>query len=403
MVAAENGYQIMPGGLSRCSPEKGSSIVSNQEGGIAKDTWVETNIQSKPTPLHKIDLNQKALLPSRAAENLFWVGRYTQRVVRSSRFIRIALRNLSQTGYNKAESDSLALLTLLTTVTHITGTYPGFTADDDLTTDTILKEIHELICNPEKEGSIVFTVNNLLHATYAVRDKWSVDNWRIIDEIENVKRRLEALEPGSIRHVFSLLDQLNMGLLSFLESNRQSMYRGEGWIMYRIGQFIEEITLELIQYRSILTLDCDESTEFQMLEALLVSNQSLSNYRSVYRTYFDIAPAIDLLFLNKENPISILSQFEQLVKYLEQLPQRKHETQQRELPDMAFDCYSKVRLIKVDKLLQVDPETGTRKALDDLCDSLSTQVTNISVKLSALYFSHSVYQSQGRDPFQIEV
>lgn len=402
MVAGQNGYEIMPGGLSRCSPEKGSLIVSNQEGGIAKDTWVETNLKVTQTTLHKLDLNQKALLPSRAAENLFWVGRYTQRVVRSSRFIRIALRNLAQTGYSDSETESAGLRTLLNTVTHLTGTYPGFTADEELTTDGILKEIYQLICNPEKAGSILFTVNNLLRATYAVRDKWSVDNWRIIDEIENVKRRLEALEPGSIRHVFSLLDQLNMGLLSFLESNRQSMYRGEGWTMYRIGQFIEEISLELTQYRSILTLDADEGTEFQMLEALLVSNQSLSNYRSVYRTYFDIAPAIDLLFLNKENPISLLSQFEQLVKYLEQLPKRKGEAHS-ELANIAFDCYGRVRLIKVDSLLKVDKETGIRKELDTLCETLSDQVAEISVKLSAIYFSHSVYQSQGRDSFQLEV
>lgn len=403
MVAAQNGYEIMPGGLSRCSPEKGSLIVSNQEGGIAKDTWVETNTKISPAALHKIDLNQKALLPSRAAENLFWVGRYTQRVVRSSRFIRIALRNLGQTGYNPVESDSMALEALLATVTHLTGTYPGFTADEDLSTDKILTGLHQLICNPEKAGSILFTVNNLLRATYAVRDKWSVDNWRIIDEIENVKRRLEVLEPENIRHVFSLLDQLNMGLLSFLESNRQSMYRGEGWIMYRIGQLIEEISLELIQYRNLLTVECDESTEFQMLEALLISNQSLSNYRAVYRTYFDIAPAIDLLFLNKENPISILAQFEQLVKYIEQLPQRKKETHHGELGNLAFDCYSKVRLIQVNSLLKVDPETGVRKELDALCKNLSDQVGSISAKLSGLYFSHSVYQSQGKDSFQFEV
>lgn len=405
MVAAPNGYEIMPGGLTRCSPEKGSLIVSNQEGGIAKDTWVEVPSKVSGVPvLHHPDLNHKALLPSRAAENLFWVGRYTQRIVRTSRFIRIALRNLSQTGYLNNGQETEALRALLTTVTHLTGTYPGFLEDEkDLTADSILTEIHQLICNPEKSGSILYTVNNLLRAMYAVRDRWSVDNWRIIDEIENVKRRLEVLEPENIRHVFSFLDQLNMGLLSFLESNRQSMYRGDGWMMYRIGQFIEEISLELIQYRTLLSYSFDESSEFQVLEALLVSNQSLSNYRSAYRTYFDIAPALDLLFLNKQNPISILSQLEQLVKYLDQVPQKNKGAHHNELSNLAFDCYSKVRLIDVDKLLVVDEETGVRKELDTLCQNLSDQIAAISIKLSATYFSHSEYQSQGKDSFQFEV
>ena len=272
-----------------------------------------------------------------------------------------------------------------------------------MTSESVLGEIHSLICDPQKAGSILYTVNNLLRATYAVRDKWSVDNWRIVDEIENVKRRLEALEAENIRHVFTLLDQLNMGLLSFLESNRQSMYRGDGWIMYRIGQYIEEISIELTQYRSLLTFAFDETTEFQVLEALLVSNQNLSNYRSAYRTYFDIAPALDLLFLNTQNPISILMQLEQLVNYLERLSQKNGNTHHHELSNIAFACYSKVRLIDVDKLMEVDEETGVRKELDSLCESLITQISALSSRLSAIYFSHSEYHSQGKIGFQFEV
>jgi uncharacterized alpha-E superfamily protein len=260
-----------------------------------------------------------------------------------------------------------------------------------------------LICDPELPGSILFTVNNLLKAMYAVRDKWPVDNWRIIDEIENVKRRVGALEPENIRHVFSLLDQLNMGLLSFLEMNRQSMYRGEGWVMYRIGQLIEELQLELIQYRSLLTMPYEENAEFQVLEALLVSNQNLSNYRSVYRTYFDIAPALDLLLLNKQNPISVVSQLEHLVKYLEQLP-RGSGTADNTLINIAFECYSKVRLVSIEELMKGEKDTGIRIGLDKLCNELNMKIGELSVKLSAAYFSHSTYQQQGpMDNFQFEV
>jgi uncharacterized circularly permuted ATP-grasp superfamily protein/uncharacterized alpha-E superfamily protein len=408
LVAGDTDYEIMPGGLSRCSPEKGSLIVSNQEGGISKDTWVEIRPKkTAPVLLQHADVRRKAVLPSRAAENLFWVGRYTQRVVRTSRFIRIALRNLNQTGYlnnGQEEQEPEAQRELLRTVTFLTGTLPGFMDDTkNRSTDDKLIQIHQLICNPELPGSTLFTVNNLLKATYAVRDKWPVDNWRIIDDIENVKRRLGALEPENIRHVFSLLDQLNMGLLSFLEMNRQSMYRGEGWIMYRIGQLIEELLLELIQYGSLLTVPYEESAELQVLEALLVSNQNLSNYRSVYRTYFDIAPALDLLLLNKQNPISVLSQLEQLLKYVEQLPLQESGSRNNVIINLAFECYSKVRLLSVDQLMEADKDTGIRVTLGKVCDELRDKITELALKLSAAYFSHSTYQAQGKDTFQFEV
>lgn len=407
LVAANGGYEIMPGGLTRCSPEKGSFLVSNQDGGIAKDTWVETAVRGINTSLlHHSDLKRKAVLPSRAAENLFWVGRYSQRVLRTSRFIRIVLRSLTQGGYSMTGQESEATQALLHTITHLTGTYPGFLDDEnkDVKLDDRLNEIHRLICDPSAEGSILFTVNNLLKAMYAVRDRWTVDNWRIIDDIEDASRKLDALEPEGIRHVFSFLDNLNGSLLSFLEMNRQSMYRGEGWLMYCIGQLIEEISLELIQYRALLSFQFDEAVEFQILEALLVSNQNLSNYRSVYRTYFDIAPALDLLFLNRQNPISILSQLEQLLRFVGELPQRDKEAHENLISNLVFECYSKVRLLSVDELLTVDPEVDFRDMLDRTCQELSAKISKLSVNLTAHYFSHSTYQSQGsKDNFKLEV
>lgn len=401
LVAGQNGYEMMPGGLTRCAPEKGSLIVSNQEGGISKDTWIETK-QKGPTPaIHHYDLKRKAVLPSRAAENLFWVGRYAQRVVRTSRFMRMVLRTLSQAGANNQDSE--ALRTLLRTVTHLTSTYPGFIDDEDWSLPKRFDAMHKVICDQSEPGSVISNVNNLMKATYAVRDKWSVDNWRIIDDIENIRRRLAAVEPQNVRHVFSLIDQMNLGLLSFLEMNRQSMYRGEGWIMYRVGQLIEEILLEITQYRSLLTFEGEENVEFQILEALLVSSQSLTNYRSVYRTYFDTAPAIDLLFFNKENPISIISQLEQLVDYMEELPHGR-ERYGNEISNIAFQAYSKVRLTTLDHLTEVDQKSGYRKNLDEFCAELAGLVSQLSARLSAHYFSHSSYRQQGsRNDFQIEV
>jgi len=407
LVGGKAGYEIMPGGLTRCSAEKGSFLVSNQDGGIAKDTWVETTVHAPAAALlHHVDLKRKSVLPSRAAENLFWVGRYAQRVLRTSRFIRIVLRNLSQSGYVNNGQESEAQKSLLHTVTHLTGTYPGFIGEEEevFTVDQRVKEMHNLICNPTQEGSIIHAANSLIKAMYAVRDRWAVDNWRIIDDIENVKRKLALLEPEHIRHVFTLLDQMNGSLLSFLEMNRQSMYRGEGWLMYRIGQLIEEISLELIQYRALLTFQYEESVEFQVLEALLVSNQNLSNYRSVYRTYFDIAPALDLLFLNKQNPISILSQLEQLLKFIDQLPQKQNGDHDSEISNLVFECYSMVRLISIDDLMKMDEELEFRPALDRLCEALSAKISKLSMALTANYFSHSTYQNQGtREGFKIEV
>ena len=292
--------------------------------------------------------------------------------------MRVVVRSLSQAG--SGNQDSEALTALLRTVTHVTGTYPGFIEDDNWSLTQRFEAMHKLICDQNEPASVISNVNNLMKATYAVRDKWSVDSWQIIDDIEDIRRRLAVLEPQNVRHVASLIDQMNLGLLSFLEMNRQSMYRDVGWIMYRVGQIVEEVLLELTQYRSLLTFEYEENTEFQILEALMVSNQSLSNYRSVYRTYFDTAPAIDLMFFNKDNPISVISQLEQLVDYMERLPQSQDRAFNSEISNLAFQSYSKVRLASLDFLTKIDKEEGYRKNLDEFCSDISAQVSKLSVR-----------------------
>ena len=84
--------------------------------------------------------------------------------------------------------------------------------------------------------------------------------------------------------------------------------------MYRMGQVVEELLMELTLFRSLLSQKHDEGSEFHLLETLLLASQNLSTYRSVYRTYVDIGPALDLLFLNSQNPTSILSQLEGLLR-----------------------------------------------------------------------------------------
>jgi len=201
-----------------------------------------------------------------------------------------------------------------------------------------------------------------------------------------------------------LLDQLNIGLLAFSEMSRQAMYRGQSRTMYRMGQVMEDILMGLTLYQSLLAYEKEENVEFQLLETLLLASQNLSTYRSVYRTHFEIAPAIDLLFFNNLNPTSLISQFEGLLKYARSLPQKDEGTNDSELARLVFESYSHVKLISVSRLTVADEKTGHRKEFDNFCEKLTEQVSLLFTKLSADYFIHSTYQPQGgQEGFKFEV
>jgi len=134
-----------------------------------------------------------------------------------------------------------------------------------------------------------------------------------------------------------------------------------------------------------------------------LSNQNLSSYRSVYRTTLDIVPVIDLLFLNGQNPTSLFSQLEGLLKYARNLAQKEAGVNDNEISRLVFECYSNVRLADIQEMVMPD-KNGKRIKLDEFCNNLQNQIFNLSMKLNSKYFSHSTYQPQGnKEWFQFEV
>ena len=78
------GWRVLPGGMARVA-SAGQEITSMQRGDSSADVWALTNdsidhttlLQPHLTPDHV--LQRKRMVTSRAAENLFWLGRYTER------------------------------------------------------------------------------------------------------------------------------------------------------------------------------------------------------------------------------------------------------------------------------------------------------------------------------------
>jgi hypothetical protein len=94
---ADGGYSVMPGGLARVATGANTRIISMQRGGASKDTWVLTNGPVSEFTLLKPSIGVRDLvraganLSSRVVENLFWLGRYSERFDDSARMLRVAL------------------------------------------------------------------------------------------------------------------------------------------------------------------------------------------------------------------------------------------------------------------------------------------------------------------------
>ena len=86
-------WSVMPGGFVRIADNVDARAVSLQRGGRTADAWVLSEGPVAETTLlptaERISIRRAAgVLPSRAADNLFWVGRYVERAEATLRLVR---------------------------------------------------------------------------------------------------------------------------------------------------------------------------------------------------------------------------------------------------------------------------------------------------------------------------
>ncbi len=397
-VATEKGYEIMPGGLVRVASSVNNSVVSNQTGGLSKDFWViddkEDNANSRfslITPSHIIG---KGLddLPSLTAENLYWAGRYVGRALSTSRFLRMVLKQMNFTNFNERKPNNQSLDALFRAVTNLTCTFPGFVGEKPI--QDPVAEIYSVILDKNRSGSLSHTMSMFFNAYYSIRNLWSSDMWRVFERINTIWRTIENEKNITNRKLIQTLDQLITRLIAFMGLVEESILIEQGLLLYFIGLQLELSMLNISKCRSLLVVKYNEHIEYEILESLLNSHESLNIYRHSYRSYIKMENVIDLIILDQKYPRSVAFRFNRLNKDLAVLPQSQVTHELSSYEKFIFEGFSKLRLATSVELGKTDEETGLRENLDRLLSELSNLLFQTSLSITTTYFSHSYRQNQ---------
>ena len=189
LTAKDQSYVAMSGGLARID-ETESRLQATKSGGYSKDTWILTGEPDKQVNLWRQPVANQYIepsmgsLPSRAAENLFWAGRYAERSDATARLLRSILIKYSEFREFRDPDDKSSLEHLLRALTHVTLTYPGFVgegAENKLADPRA--ELMALASDVERTGSLRSSLRGFGYSAYFVRDLLPVDAWRIVDNI----------------------------------------------------------------------------------------------------------------------------------------------------------------------------------------------------------------------------
>lgn len=363
---APGGFQVLPGGLTRVARRPGNRLVSNQEGGVSKDTWV-LNPDGKTLSVREAlserepGVGQPASLPRRVADNLLWAGRYAERAEGLIRWLRLVLRRLRAVRFESRASDEVAER-MLRALTHLSCSYPGFVGPEDA--DQRLArpepELLRLLTDAEASGSVPATLNALQNTANALRDRLSAESVRVLAGLREVAQPLAVLRDPLAAE--AVLDDLTVHLLALSGLTHESMLRHDGWRFLDCGRRLERGLLLVNLLRATEVVPPEPKQAGLLNDMVLAFAESLSVFRSLPAKRRDASGLLDLLLLETDNPRALIYQLDRLIEHVANLPRLDREVR---LPEHAWHlehARAGLRLARIEDWSR--DEAGTRQALD---------------------------------------
>lgn len=390
----EGKYHVMRGGLTRASYDRGMTVPSRHFDNISKDTWIiatkpERHISLWLQPANdEMAIERSGILASRAAENLYWTGRYAERVEGTARILRTMLMQMNRAEESGNETHQQHIHLLQQALTAVTETYPGFLGEAPLDEAQSDAELRSVMTNEQRPGSIANLLNQLMAAAYMVRDRWSLDNWRTLESMRNHWRHVQSNAHAPILSAGYEIDELITSLAAFSGLNMESMTREPGWLMLDAGRRIERGLWLIRLMKSLLVPAYDELLEHMILESFLSMHESLIAHRRRYRSYLHLQTTLDVLLVDESNPRSLAFQLERLQRNLARLPRPRLDRKLSGEEKLALEAATQLKLADVPTLARNTPGEGYKK-LSELIVFIEQRLMAVSDTLNHVYFSHA--------------
>lgn len=380
-------WRILPGGLSRVGTRDVLFNPPMPRGGSTIDTWVMTEGAVDPTTLLPTHLGPEDLaersgaISSRAAENLFWLGRYTERASNLTRLARGALERLR----GEDDVDSPAHLQLIDVLCRENGLIAPETPDAVAEPRTFQAALTaSLAQGADRSMGIASCLFGMRAAAAAIRERLSREQWRLIDDATQLftdSAGLQEAEEQMGNDALQLLERLGLLLGAITGAQADNMTRDDGWRLLSIGRQIDRLDfLGGVLRTAFETQTVHKQDGFELVLELF---DSTITFRSRYQRYFDVAPLLSLVVLDSDNPRSLVWTAQVLRGRLERVEHGEGYAPDAGLaqgiPDVA--AWSLAALCE-------PGEDDRYEALLSQLASMSDAVWQLSDRIGERYFSH---------------
>ncbi len=293
LARTPDGWSVMPGGFARIGSTSDPTAIAMQRGGAVADVWIVSRGPVAPDTMMPpaADAFTRAgpgILPSRAADNLFWLGRYVERAEGALRLLRAHHSRLAET----ADPETPLLLHL------------------DAHLETLGIDPAETV--PE---GLLSTLDAAMTSAGRVRDRFSTDGWMALKDLAKTANRMsESAEIGddAARAMGILLRKIT-GFSGLVHEN---MYRFSGWRFLSIGRSLERAQ----GMCATLAVLADPDAPDGALDLAVEAGDSVMTHRRRYAVSTSRETVVDLLALDAMNPRAVLYQLGEIRSHVGYLP-----------------------------------------------------------------------------------
>jgi uncharacterized alpha-E superfamily protein len=295
-----------------------------------------------PQAGEKLTRNSAGSLPSRAADNLIWLGRYAERCEAMVRILR---------AYNArlAEMSNPDLPILKDTRAYL--------------------EMIDVDAEHALPPGLLGAIDSAVHSASQIRDRFSPDGWLALADLRKTARNFAArvqLGDDATRAMTVLLRKL-AGFSGLVHEN---MYRFAGWRFLEIGRRLERG----IQIAGITRWLTREEAPEGALDMLLEIGDSVMTHRRRYNVAAGSDSYIDLLVLDPLNPRSVLFQVAELKEQIERLPGGVEDGQLSVTAKAVLELHTQLRV--------AEPEDMNSEQLAEL----SAEIGRLAGLIADAYF-----------------
>lgn len=404
LVRKGDSYMVMPGGLTRSGHNKNDFIISSQSGGISKDTWViaadadETPVKLQLKYADASPVFEKSSLPSQTAENLFWSGRYTERMVNHARLLKTVLQYLMQHTPSGEGLHTGARKIILQAFTHCTYTYPGFTGANDLEEEVLLNNpwpvLIKNLYDTTAPGSLAQNLLTFMRSVYNVRSFLSLDSWRTIQQIDT--RWGNRKNKAAHDHLLLIddIDKLNTSLYAFLGMNRESSRRELEWDILDLGRKFEQALFNIRLLQSFFTKKEKDATEYELISVVLEALQSRITYRYTFRDHLQLHLLFELLVFDNNYPKSLSYIISRIKTRIFSMPKISKTISRTEMEKLISEAQHLINMADGASLSQHNNGEHTYNRLEELLEQLNAILLKIHTIFSKTYFRHTASPQQ---------